>query len=196
MSSRSSRSPERKRLAIEGRESRRTKKDEKEERGLIPTAALEEEISKRQRKRKSRWDAGSYVGELAVGGQLPTSVNIEELKDKKQQEIFLLQLKIRELTGRLGLHNLGIPLDPKDRSPSPEPIYNDKGVRVNTRLERTRTKLIAERTNTITRLRGLDPTYFPPACMNYRCPELEDRVDVPQELFPEVQQYKKDVTKC
>ena len=188
MSSRCSRSPERKRLAIEGRESRRAKDEGKkgEERGLIPTAALEEEMAKRQRKRKSRWDAGSYVGELAVGGQLPTSVNIEELKDKKQQEIFLLQLKIRELTGRLGLHNLGIPSDPKDRSPSPEPIYNDKGVRVNTRLERTRTKLIAERTNTITRLRGLDPTYFPPACMNYRCPELEDRVDVPQELFPEV----------
>jgi len=186
MSSRWSRSPERKRLAIEGRESRRAK-DEKEERGLISTAALEEEIAeKRQRKRKSRWDAGSYVGELAVGGQLPTSVNIEELKDKKQQEIFLLQLKIRELTGRLGLHNLGIPSDPKDRSPSPEPIYNEKGVRVNTRLERTRTKLIAERTNTITRLRGLDPTYFPPACMNYRCPELEDRVDVPQALFPEL----------
>ena len=99
----------------------------------------------------NRWDAGSYVGELAVGGQLPTSVDIEQLKDKKQQEIFLLQLKIRELTGRLGLHNLGIPTDPKDRSPSPEPIYNDKGVRVNTRLERTRTKLVAERTNTITR---------------------------------------------
>ena len=114
MSSRWSRSPERKRLAIEGRGD----KDEKEERGLISTATLEEEIAseKRQRKRKSRWDAGSYVGELAVGGQLPTSVNIEELKDKKQQEIFLLQLKIRELTGRLGLHNLGIPSDPKDRS--------------------------------------------------------------------------------
>ena len=189
MSSRWSRSPERKRLAIEGKESRRRGKGEgkKEERGLISTAALEEEIAeKRQRKRKSRWDAGSYVGELAVGGQLPTSVNIEELKEPKQQEIFLLQLKIRELTGRLGLHNLGIPSDPKDRSPSPEPVYNDKGVRVNTRLERTRTKLIAERTNTITRLRGLDPTYFPPACMNYRCPELEDRVEVPQALFPEV----------
>ena len=190
-SRRCSRSPERKRLAIEGKESRKkTNKDEgkkKEERGLIPAAALEEEIAKqRQRKRKSRWDAGSYVGELAVGGQLPTSVNIEQLKEPKQQEIFLMQLKIRELTGRLGLHNLGIPSDPKDRSPSPEPIYNEKGVRVNTRLERTRTKLIAERTNTITRLRGLDPTYFPPACMNYRCPELEDRVEVPQALFPEV----------
>ena len=190
-SRRCSRSPERKRLAIEGKESRKkTNKDEgkkKEERGLIPAAALEEEIAKqRQRKRKSRWDAGSYVGELAVGGQLPTSVNIEQLKEPKQQEIFLMQLKIRELTGRLGLHNLGIPADPKDRSPSPEPIYNEKGVRVNTRMERTRTKLIAERTNTITRLRGLDPTYFPPACMNYRCPELEDRVEVPQALFPEV----------
>ena len=116
-----SRSPERKRLAIEGREGRKVNKDEgkkKEERGLIPAAALEEEIAKqRQRKRKSRWDAGSYVGELAVGGQLPTSVNIEQLKEPKQQEIFLMQLKIRELTGRLGLHNLGIPSDPKDRSP-------------------------------------------------------------------------------
>ena len=53
MSSRSLRSPERKRLAIEGRESRKTK-EAKEERGLIPTSALEEEIGQRQRKRKSR----------------------------------------------------------------------------------------------------------------------------------------------
>ena len=51
MSSRSLRSPERKRLAIEGRESRKAK----EERGLIPTSALEEEIGQRQRKRKSRF---------------------------------------------------------------------------------------------------------------------------------------------
>ena len=50
MSSRSLRSPERKRMAIEGRESRKAK----EERGLIPTSALEEEIGQRQRKRKSR----------------------------------------------------------------------------------------------------------------------------------------------
>ena len=53
MSSRSLRSPERKRLAIEGRESRKAK-EEREERGLIPTSALEEEIGQRQRKRKSR----------------------------------------------------------------------------------------------------------------------------------------------
>jgi len=170
---------DRKRLALEG----------PEQRGLIPLAQVEEEMKKRERegrKRKSRWDEGSYVGELNVGGQLPTNIDVELLKSKEHQEIFLLQLEIREITGRLGLFNLGIPTDPGQRSPSPEPKYNERGVRVNTRLERTKTKLIAQRSNAITKLRGLDPSYFPPAAMGYKCPELEDRVDVPSELFPEL----------
>jgi splicing factor 1 len=57
---------------------------------------------------------------------------------------------------------------------------------VNTRLERTKQKLQAKRSNAITKLRILEPTYWPPACMNYKCPFLEERIDIPQDDFPEV----------
>ena len=65
---------------------------------------------------------------------MSTIVNVEKMGDEKAQEIYLLNLQIREITAKMGTPTLGIPLNPRDRSPSPEPIYNSKGVRVNTRL--------------------------------------------------------------
>jgi len=77
---------------------------------------------------------------------------------------------------------LGIPANPRDRSPSPEPIYNSKGLRMNTREERTRNKLINQRNNAITKLKALDPTYQPPSSFKYKNLQLEDRVIIPAEV--------------
>jgi len=77
----------------------------------------------------------------------------------------------------------GIAADPRERSPSPEPIYNSKGVRVNTREDRTRNKLINQRNNLITKLKTIDPTYTPPSAFNYRNLQLEERVFIPQEVI-------------
>ena len=76
-----------------------------------------------------------------------------------------------------------IPPNPRDRSPSPEPVYNAKGVRMNTRYERTRQKLVSQRNNYISKLKKLDPTYQPPTY--YKDMSLEDRIEVPQEQHPE-----------
>ena len=82
----------------------------------------------------SRWDTGSNnKGEKHVAPGMSTIVNVERMGDEKAQEIYLLNLQIREITAKMGTPTLGIPLNPRDRSPSPEPIYNSKGVRVNTR---------------------------------------------------------------
>ena len=84
----------------------------------------------------SRWDTGSNnKGEKHVAPGMSTIVNVERMGDEKAQEIYLLNLQIREITAKMGTPTLGIPLNPRDRSPSPEPIYNSKGVRVNTRFE-------------------------------------------------------------
>ena len=84
----------------------------------------------------SRWDTGSNnKGEKHVAPGMSTIVNVERMGDEKAQEIYLLNLQIREITAKMGTPTLGIPLNPRDRSPSPEPIYNSKGVRVNTRSE-------------------------------------------------------------
>lgn len=49
------------------------------------------------------------------------------------------------------------------RSPSPEPIYNSEGKRLNTREFRTRKKLEEERHNLITEMVALNPDFKPPA---------------------------------
>ena len=56
-------------------------------------------------------------------------------------------------------------------------------MRINTRYERTRTKLISQRNNYISKLKKLDPTYQPPTY--YKDMSLEDRIEVPQEENPQ-----------
>eukprot|EP00127_Corallochytrium_limacisporum_P000222 Clim_evm39s7 gene=Clim_evmTU39s7 len=63
---------------------------------------------------------------------------------------------------RLRTGDLGIPEDPEDRSPSPPPVYNRYGKRVNTREQRARQKLHRERDALIQNLLNADPRYRPP----------------------------------
>ena len=57
---------------------------------------------------------------------------------------------------------LGIPTNPEQRSPSPEPIYDNQGKRLNTREVRQRAKLEGERHKMITDMLKLNPEYKPP----------------------------------
>lgn len=156
--------------------------------GSIIVESEEERQRKREeraRKRKSRWDDGSSKSnEKHVVAGMQTIINITNV-DTKQQDIYLLQLQIRDATQKLTMPSLGIPPNPRDRSPSPEPIYNSKGVRMNTRYERTKAKLTNMRNNAITKLKVLDPTYQPPGHFSYKNTQLEDKIDVPQEEYPQ-----------
>jgi len=145
----------------------------------------ERKRAERAMKRKSRWDEGSSAKQQKhMVPCMPTIINVKN-SDNKAQEIYILQLQIREATMKLGLPNLGIPPDKKDRSPSPEPIYNNRGVRMNTRYERTKCKLINTRNSSITKLKAIDPTYQPPSCFAYKNASLEDKIDVPQDQYPQ-----------
>ena len=53
------------------------------------------------------------------------------------------------------------------------------------RIERQRVKLQNQRNTAITKLKMLDPTYDPPACMKYKNGLLEQRIEVPQEEYPQ-----------
>jgi len=53
------------------------------------------------------------------------------------------------------------------RSPSPEPIYNNEGKRMNTREYRVRKALEEERHEKIQKLLGLNANYKPPADYKY-----------------------------
>jgi len=156
--------------------------------GAVHVESEEERQKKRAEraaKRKSRWDEGSSSKQQKHSvPSMPTIININQA-DNKAQDIYVVQLQIREVTHKLGLPNLGIPPNPKDRSPSPEPIYNNRGVRMNTRYERTKCKLINSRNTAITKLKALDPTYQPPSCWSYKNASLEDKIDIPQDAYPQ-----------
>ena len=74
-----------------------------------------------------------------------------------------VHIRIEELNKMLRTGDLGIAERQEDRSPSPEPVYDHKGVRLNTRESRVRKKLEDERHKHIQDVLKLNPDYKPPA---------------------------------
>jgi len=72
------------------------------------------------------------------------------------------------------------------RSPSPEPIYNNEGKRLNTREYRTRKKLEEDRHNLVTDAINVNAEYKPPP--DYKPPvvRVSDKVMIPQEEHPDI----------
>ena len=56
---------------------------------------------------------------------------------------------------------------------------------MNTRYERTKTRLINLRNTAITQLMAVDPSYKPPAIFAYKNSALEDKIEIPQEQYPQ-----------
>lgn len=81
---------------------------------------------------------------------------------KEQEKAYLTQLRIEEITRMLRTGELGISTNLEDRSPSPEPVYDNMGKRLNTREVRTRAKLEAERHKLVQEMVKLNPEYKPP----------------------------------
>merc|ERR1719242_1812850 len=156
--------PERKRPAE--RESRFDKKESREE---------------RKKKRKSRWTdetCKTFIPGLPT--MIPTGMS------KEQEEAYLLQLKIEEASRRLRSGDLGIALNPEDRSPSPEPIYSSDGKRLNTREYRKRKELEEMRHDSIQRMMMVNTDYKPPP--DYKAPQVKvsDKVMIPQDNHPDI----------
>lgn len=136
----------------------------------------------RRKRRRSRWD-GDEKDKAFIPGMptvLPTNLS------KEQEEAYLLQLQIEEISRKLRTGDLGIAANPEERSPSPEPIYSSDGKRLNTREYRTRKRLEEDRHQLIERMRKLNPEFKPP--MDYKPPviRVSDKVMIPQEDHPDI----------
>ncbi|BES91652.1 Hypothetical protein domain [Nesidiocoris tenuis] len=142
----------------------------------------EQRERERRKKRKSRW-GGDEMDKAFILGMptvLPTNLS------KEQEEAYLLQLQIEEVSRKLRTGDLGIPANPEERSPSPEPIYSSDGKRLNTREFRTRKALEEERHNLIQKMLKVNPDFKPPA--DYKPPivRVSDKVMIPQEEHPDI----------
>jgi len=143
----------------------------------------QESREERRRKRKSRWGGADGAEKTFIPG-MPTMMPQGLSAD--QEEAYLLQLKIEDASRRLRTGDLGIPLNPEDRSPSPEPIYSSDGKRLNTRDYRKRKELEESRHGSIQRMLAINPEYKPPP--DYKPPmiKVNDKVMIPQEEHPEI----------
>lgn len=130
-------------------------------------------------KRKSRWDHDTKVVIPGMPTILPDNLTPE------QERIYLLQLQIEELSLRIRTNDLRIPAE-RDRSPSPEPVYDIEGKRLNTREVRAMKKLELERHILIQKMLIENPLYKAPP--DYRPPliKVKEKVLIPQEDFPDI----------
>jgi len=136
----------------------------------------------RKKKRSSRWTSEESAKAFIPG--MPTI--IPNNMTKEQEKAYLTQLRIEELSRMLRGNDLGIPTG-ADRSPSPEPQYDNMGKRTNTREVRHRAKLEAERHKLVQEmLTKHNPQYKPPSDYKAMPTKIIEKVFIPQEDFPEI----------
>ncbi|TMW87129.1 hypothetical protein EJD97_020384 [Solanum chilense] len=130
------------------------------------------------RKRKSRWADDEPKPVI----QLPDFMKDFTGGIEFDPEIQALNSRLLEISRKL---QSGMPLDDRPegaRSPSPEPIYDNMGIRINTREFRAREKLNRERQEIISQIIKKNPAFKPPA--DYRPPKLQKKLYIPMKEFP------------
>ncbi|XP_069357440.1 splicing factor 1 isoform X1 [Maniola hyperantus] len=156
--------------------------DDKDDGQGSPGPPGETAAERRARRRRTRW-MGSEHDKTFIPG-LPTV--LPSTLTREQEEQYLLQLQIEEVSRKLRSGDLGIPANVEERSPSPEPIYSTDGKRLNTREYRTRRKLEEERHRLVQRMQQINPDFKPPP--DYKPPiiRVHDKVMIPQEEHPDI----------
>ncbi|CAN4097238.1 unnamed protein product [Withania somnifera] len=130
------------------------------------------------RKRKSRWADDEPKPVI----QLPDFMKDFAGGIEFDPEVQALNSRLLEISRKL---QSGLPLDDRPegaRSPSPEPIYDNMGVRINTREYRAREKLNRERQEIISQIIKKNPAFKPPA--DYRPPKLQKKLYIPMKEYP------------
>jgi splicing factor 1 len=134
----------------------------------------------RQRKKRNRWGDASENKAAGLMG-LPTAIVANMTSE--QLEAYTLHLRIEEISQKLKIDDV-VPAD-GDRSPSPAPMYDNHGRRINTREYRYRKRLEDERHKLIEKAIKIIPNYHPP--QDYRRPtKTQEKVYVPVNDYPEI----------
>ncbi|KAF9617517.1 hypothetical protein IFM89_036721 [Coptis chinensis] len=154
----------------------------------------EEETTSR-RKRRSRWDPPNGDGSGSGSRKRKSRWADDEPKPIIQLPDFMkeftgaLDPEVQALNARLleisRLLASGFTLDERPegaRSPSPEPVYDNMGIRINTREYRARERLNRERVEIISQLVKKNPSFKPPA--DYRPPKLQKKLYIPMKEYP------------
>ncbi|XP_030536640.1 splicing factor-like protein 1 [Rhodamnia argentea] len=140
------------------------------------------EDDRNKKRRKTRWSSFDTRIKLLGPLQLPDFVKESVLKSDSDPEIVKLKAKLADLNSELQKPVLHDVRPVEKRSPSPEPVYNDLGIRVNTREVRLREELIRKRQGIILKLIQMHPTFKTPP--SRKPSKLFKKLYVPVKQYP------------
>jgi len=136
----------------------------------------------RARKRKrNKWTAPDMMistGVSAIPKHIPAGLTMEQL------EALAIRVRMDEITKKLNFNEVETDNGP-ERSPSPEPVYDSQGKRVNTREQRSKDKLNLERQKLVEMSTLMNPMFKPPADYTPFSTKKTRRIYIPQDKFPE-----------
>lgn len=131
-----------------------------------------------KRKRKTRWNpvvasdaARNFTVTTAEGGD----------KKRDEQELFLIRMRLQYLNKLLGDNG---PFDKDLAGESPEPMYDAKGNRTNTREQRAIAKVKKEQSDLVTKAVALTSKLKGVDILPFR-QKLEATIDLPIKEFPD-----------
>jgi len=147
-----------------------------EERGrtkqkLLPNGAI--------KKRTSRWS--NHASKTFVPG-IPTF--IPNSLSKQELDALLLRIRIEEIGYKIANSQFDVEYY-KSRSPSPTPVYDQQGKRVNTKDQRAKQKLEQERAFLIEKVFKIYPSFKPP--YDYRPEQAKKtmKIYIPVKKYPD-----------
>jgi splicing factor 1 len=132
------------------------------------------------KKKRSRWD-DSFPMPLPIVRSIPVMLPLDEL------DLLVLRIRIEEITQKLTMAGLLAQEAEfgRDRSPSPTPVYDSMGKRVNTREQRLRDKLNRERQRLVETATMYNPMFKPPADYRPEHTKKMKKIYIPIKEYPD-----------
>ncbi|XP_058075878.1 splicing factor-like protein 1 [Magnolia sinica] len=144
-------------------------------------AQLEAEGDGTAKQRKTRWE-GDDSHLKAPGPVIPDFVKHLLAGVNLDSEVQKMSARLVEINRKLQERKAIDDRPEEQRSPSPPPLYNNLGIRTNTREVRYRQKLIQERQNITSRLIAKSPTFKSPS--KSKPPKLYKKLFIPFKEYP------------
>jgi splicing factor 1 len=130
---------------------------------------------------KRRWDDTPPIPLPGLIRSIPAYLSMEEV------DALILRVRIEEITQKLTLAGqLAKEAElSKDRSPSPDPIYDTHGKRLNTREQRMRDRLTRERQKLIEDALRFNPLFKPPSDYKPIHDKKTRKIPIPVKEYPD-----------
>ncbi|XP_077225880.1 splicing factor-like protein 1 [Tasmannia lanceolata] len=136
------------------------------------------------KRRRNRWAGDEFQLKMLGPIQLPDFVKEDPVlvADDVNREIRELNFRLLQINRKLQGSEVVDDRAEEDRSPSPPPVYDNLGIRINSRGVRLREKLILERQQILSMLTQKNPTFKRPS--EYKPVKLYKKLYLPLREYP------------